>query len=304
MGVYVSGSEATLEGAVVRGTQPQASDQQFGRGINIEPDPLTGAPSTALVTSSLVEQNHEIGVFVGASQGTLEGLVVRGTQPQASDQLRGRGIEILSNQAIGAPATAVVRSSLIEQNHDLGVFVGASQGTLEGLIVRGTLPQASDQLRGRGIQIQQDLATGTPATAIVRSSLVEQNHDAGVTVNASVATLEHLVVRGTLPRVSDGSLGDGVVVASAELPGGVDLLASAIVTTSRIEQNARAGLCNFGAHVALGGSVLSCNAFELNGEMVFGLPHTFENLGGNGCGCPEPTGACAAQSSGLTLPEL
>jgi len=80
------------------------------------------------------------------------------------------------------------------------------------------------------------------------------------------------------------------------------LSASVDVTSSRIEDNARAGVGNFDAHVGLGTSALSCNAFDLDGEMFFGVPFSFADLGGNGCGCPEPAGACVARSSGLAPP--
>jgi len=301
IGVYVSGSEATLEGVVVRNTLPQPSDQKFGWGINTQAS-LAGAPATALVRSSLIEGNHDVGVVVTGSAATLEGVVVRGTLPRASDQMGGRGTFIQASLA-GAPSTALVTSSLAEQNHEFGVFVSGSEATLEGVVVRGTLPRASDQQLGIGIGMEPNPDNGAPSTALVRSSLVEQNHDFGVILNASEATLEGVVVRGTLLRASDGSFGDGVAVASAILPGGVEVLASAVVRANRIEANARAGLVSFGAHVALSDTALSCNAFQLNGEAAGSLPFTFENLGGNGCGCPEPTGACVAQSSGLAPPE-
>ena len=84
---------------MVRTTLPRASDQWFGRGLNIslachgtflECDPNTR--SNAIVSGSLVEQNHDIGVFVGGSDATLEGVVVRATLPQASDGFFGDGM--------------------------------------------------------------------------------------------------------------------------------------------------------------------------------------------------------------------
>ncbi len=75
------------------------------------------------------------------------------------------------------------------------------------------------------------------------------------------------------------------------------------MTTSRVTQSARAGLSSFGAAVTLGASELCCNTIDLNGEVSHDKAFVLEDLGGNGCGCPEATGACKAISSGLAPPE-
>ena len=48
---------------------------------------------------------------------------------------------------------------------------------------------------------------------------------------------------------------------------------------------------------------LVCNAFDLAGEAHNEQPFEFEDIGGNGCGCPEASGACKAISAGLAPPE-
>jgi len=159
-GVLVAGSEATLEGLLVRRTLPWSSAQLFGRGISIElacPNGVCDAAAGAqvLVRDSLVEENHDVGVSIMGSDATLDGVVIRGTQPRASDQRQGWGIAVqLACTAAGcdplARSTALVRSSLVEKNHDLGVLIAASDATFEGVVVRGTLPNAKDQNFGRG----------------------------------------------------------------------------------------------------------------------------------------------------------
>ncbi|RLB56456.1 MAG: hypothetical protein DRI90_18685 [Deltaproteobacteria bacterium] len=296
IGVVVSGSEATLAGLVVRDTQPQQSDQESGRGIHIEPDPDTGGPASAIVTGSLVERSHDVGVLVAGSEATLAGLLVRDTRPQQSNQQGGRGISVQFDPATTAPATVAATGSLVEHSHEIGVVVMGSEATLTGLVVRDTQPQQSDQRSGRGIHIQHDLDTGTPAGATVTASLVEHNYDFGIAVAGAQLTLVGSLVRGTLPQISDGLFGDGVVVVSVLEP------ASAVVTDSRVTESARAGLASFGAAVTLGGSALGCNTIDLNGEVFLGQPFVFEDLGGNGCGCPDATGPCKAISAGLAPP--
>lgn len=302
VGVLVAGSQATLEGVVVRGTLPDASSRRSGRGVGIQQSLITALPASALVARSLIEDNHDLGVFVAGSDLTLEGVVIRRTLPRASDQASGRGVAVQPEWTTGAPATAVVRGSLVEDNHDIGVVVFNADAAFEGIVVRRTAARASDQRFGRGILFELDPTMGALGTAVVKGSLVEDSHEVGVVVNLASATLEGLLVRATLPRASDGFFGDGVAVASAFVQS-TPTAAVAVVTHSRIEKNARAGLGNFGAQVALYGNALSCNAVDLNGESVLGLSPSFDDLGSNGCGCPEATIVCAAKSSGLAPPD-
>ena len=75
---------------------PRASDQGLGRGINIQsciPSEgcTPGVPSAVSIIGSLVEDSHELGLFVGGSEVSIEVTVVRRTWPQQSDQRYGRG---------------------------------------------------------------------------------------------------------------------------------------------------------------------------------------------------------------------
>jgi hypothetical protein len=211
----------------------------------------------------------------------------------------GPGVDVESTLG---PTSVALRGSLVEQNHEFGVFVLGAAATLEGVVARGTLPRASDQLAGVGILIQDAPGTGAPATALVTGSLVEQNHELGVVVASAEATLDGVLIRGTLPRALDGGFGDGLGVA-IHIVQGMPRPATALVSHCRLRDNARAGIGTFGSHVALGQSSLSCNAFDLDGEVNGGIAFSFEDLGENACGCPEPSGACVVQSSGLAPPE-
>jgi len=301
-GIAIAGSQATVEGVVVRDTLPNASNERAGIGIGIKSSAETRAPSFALVRSSLLDHNHEAGAYLIESQGTFEGVVVRRTQPRASDQQYGWGMGIQGDPAAGAPATALVRSSLVEDCHDVGLLVAASDATLEGLVVRRTLPQASDAFFGWGVLIQVEPSGSAPAKAIVRGSFVDQSVETGLGVMGADATVDATIVRATATRAADGAFGDGVTVTSVGF-GDVVVPASATLTHMLVEQHARAGISNFGASVSLGASDSVCNTIHLNGE-IFLTPYTFQNLGGNRCGCPEAIlDACAVQTSGLVPPD-
>jgi hypothetical protein len=120
--------------------------------------------------------------------------------------------------------------------------------------------------------------------------------EAGVFVaGPASAELEACVVRDTAPR-ADGFLGDGLVVWSYGGP------ASVSVNATRIEQSARAAVSSFGGAVALGSSLLVCQAFDVGAEPLDGQPSVLEDRGGVLCGCPEATERCLAKSYALEPP--
>ena len=313
-GISLDGGALTVEATVVRATLPQASDQEFGRGISVQLscyptdvcDPTTR--SSAVVRRSIVEQNRDAGLLVMGSDAVVEATVVRGTQPRASNQLYGRGIAVHPLcDATGvcdprARPQIALSSSLVEDNHDGGVAGAGADVTVEETVVRATSPQASDQKHGRGIDLSVPCANGicdpnAPTFAHVQRTLIEENRDIGLFVSGSDVSVEATVVRQTRARASDGLFGDGVVVFSELAP------ARATVANVRIEASSRTGVANFGAFVSLGTTRIQCAAIALNGESYREQPFVFEDRGDNNCGCPMADSPCKSQSAGLVPPD-
>jgi hypothetical protein len=195
-------------------------------------------------------------------------------------------------------STAEVRSSLIEDNHDIGVQASGSDVTLDSVVVRNTLPRALDALFGRGVEIRLscfDFVCDPDArgNATVRNSLVEATLEHGVLVAGADATFEGVVVRGTVARAADGLLGDGITLFSFTSP------ASGILTNSRIDHSARAGLSSFGGTATLGSTHITCAPFELDGEPWDGQDPALRDPGGNACGCPHADQSCRMVSGSL-----
>jgi hypothetical protein len=342
-GIAAAGSNATVERSVVRNTQLDARGL-VGRGVAVEADPATGAPSMLLVRESLVEQNHEIGIYVEGSEATVEASVVRATEPNAQGLL-GLGVGVQNNLETGAPSTLSVRSSLVEETHDhgiivvgsvatleaslvrnsgkvgvvakaepekgllstlsvraslveqahaLGIFVEGSEATMETSVVRGTQPDA-DGFFGRGVNVQSEPTTGMPATFHMHASLVEQSLEAAVAILDSTATLDACLLRDTAASPGFGA-GHALIVFAK------DDAARATIGATRIHQSALAALAAWGAELAVGNSALTCQAFDLDQESYQGKPASLEDLGGNGCGCPDVIGGCKAVSAGLEPP--
>ena len=96
----------------------------------------------------------------------------------------------------------------------------------------------------------------------------------------------------------DGLFGDGLAVFASAYA------ASAVVTGSRVEGCARAGVSNFGAWLKMGSTTLDCDSIPLDGESsAVGAP-TFVDDGANTCSCSGASAVCQVLSDGLAPPEL
>ncbi len=136
LGVFVEGSHAKIEATVVRSTQPV--NGQFGWGIGVQDNPATGERADVTSAPASSSRTMAVGVFVAGSAAEIEATVVRSTQP-VNEQF-GWGIGIQDDPATGERADVSIRACLVEQNHDMGVFVGGSAAELEAAVVRSTQP--------------------------------------------------------------------------------------------------------------------------------------------------------------------
>ncbi|WP_437501078.1 right-handed parallel beta-helix repeat-containing protein [Sorangium sp. So ce1099] len=293
-GVLVRGSDAVLETSLIRATRPGA-DGEHGGGIVTLNDPDTGERAGVIVRACLVEQNHDGGVLVFGSDAIIEGTVVRTTQPGADGE-HGGGVIARDDPDTGERAGVTVRACLVEQNHELGVLVHGSDAMIEGTVVRATQPLADGE-HGGGIIVMDDLDARERADVTVCACLVEQNHEVGIAVVRSTATIGATVVRTTMARTNN-AFGDGVTVVSG----------TTTIQSTAISDNARAGVANFGSKVTVLDTLLTCNAFELNGEEYGGDRASFDGSSGWQCtpedveSCTETDGKCSVISAGLEPP--
>ncbi|MDC0685487.1 right-handed parallel beta-helix repeat-containing protein [Sorangium atrum] len=293
--VYISGSDATIESTVVRATQPSA-DGTGGWGISVQDDPDTGERAGMTVRACVVEQNHDVGVIVFGADATIESTVVRATQPSAADGLEGRGIDVHSGVGTDKRASVTVRACLVEQNHVVGVLVSGSDATIESTVVRATQPRA-DGTRGGGIGVQDSRGAGERARVSVRACLIEQNREVGVFVYGSDVTIDATIVRTTKAR-DNNTFGDGIMIENG----------TASIQNSTIANNARAGVANFGSEVTILGTILACNAVDLNGETDDGSGASFDGSSGWQCtrpgteDCAETDDRCDVETANLEPP--
>jgi len=168
-GLVASGSALTLVGSVVRDVAMN-DHGELGVGVGARPGTKTGARSTLLVRGSVVEQAHDVGIFVGGSDATIEQSVVRGTQTNDAG-IYGRGILVQVDPPSGQRAIASLTGCLVEDNHETGIAVVASDATIEATLVRGTLANGTGHL-GDGIALVSE--TG-PASATIVGTRIESS---------------------------------------------------------------------------------------------------------------------------------
>jgi hypothetical protein len=315
-GMFVMGSDVSVDATVVRGTLPSAATLTFGQGINIQMACVgTGASqlcdpaarSVGTVSRSVVEQNHNVGLLLYASDVEVNASVVRDTLPRAADQGAGRGIGAEAACVVtstgpqcdpAAAANMTLRQSLIDANHDIGVYSMGSSATLDASVVRATLGRgASIQIACLGTPTGLQCEPNARSTGSIARSLIDDNSDIGVFVIGSDATFANSVVRATAVRASDGLFGDGVAVLKFWAP------ASATIVDSVIIDSARAGVSSFGGFVSFADSRILCAAFSLVGEPRAGSEAEVDNGGNNLCGCPNADSDCKLVSAGLAPPE-
>jgi len=322
-GLLVSGSDATVEATVVRRTLPSPSDQMLGVGVSVQVSCVTTptgqkcdltTASSAAFFGSLIEQNYEVGLLVMGSHARMDRSVVRATLPRAADQESGRGINVRAPCYLtdfgqqcdtSARSTFTLFRSLVEDNHKVGVYAAGADVTVDGSVIRATLPITTQQTFGRGMEAVAsctDPALVFPCLDAERSlatifgTLIEQNNEVGLGIIESDATVTATVVRAT-SNVAN-RYGDGVQVV-----GGGTGPALATIDNVWIDGSARAGLASYGGSVAVSNTQITCAAFELEGGAYLGNDDSLVDHGGNRCGCPAADGNCTTSHSDLEAPD-
>lgn len=300
LGIRNHNSNLTVEASVIRATQP--SSNGHGWGIYTYGDSLDGRYS-ATIKATTIEKNRELAMLVEGTDADIDSCIIDTTIPNL-DGFFGRGISVQStlggdpsnvnirtsiirnNRESGLfveASNATIHGSLLSKNHEIGLFVVGSNATINASIVRGTEPNAFG-LNGRGINIQ-GREGGGPSKVAIWDSLSEENYEIGLFVSSSDVKVESSTIRGTKTNAS-GQFGDGISIAS------VGNSANVTLTDVRVEDSKRASISNFGGTVDMFSSTLQCSAFDITSQYFNGYMAAFFDKGNNHCGCPDATGVC------------
>lgn len=215
-----SGAMADVSRLLIDGTRSLETSGEQGGGAQVQ----LGAKLT--LQQGRMTANHLLGLLVQGAGASVQatGLIVDGTQGRELDGAAGYGVVVEGGGRL------TLHDSRLSGNRAVGLFaIGlGSEVSATQLVVDGTRHQASDQILGRGIVVQDKAHLSLVDTRI------SGNRDLGLAVGeAASAQATRLVVDGTMSLKADGSSGRGVGVG---LGGHLDL------QDARLSGNRGAGL--------------------------------------------------------------
>jgi hypothetical protein len=182
-----------------------APNGEYGTGLSAE------SAVAVTITDSAFYQNRAEGVFAyGAGTSiTMSDVLVDTTVAEDSDQLYGEAAVVADGATMNLSAVALVAGTVT------GV-VAEGTGTVftaTGILVEGTLPQATDMTQGQGV------TAANGAALSLLSSVVMNNENVGVFAYGPFTKLDLSgnLIAGTKCQASDGTHGDGVDVQGSAI---------------------------------------------------------------------------------------
>lgn len=293
LGMFLGGTSATIEATLIRDTWPSEVDGTYGRALEIQDNAATGARPNVLLRGVVIERAHQEGVIMVGSDLTIEDTVIRDVASSAASGLWGRGLSVEPHPGATTPCSLILRRSVVERTQEQGIYVGFGTAVLESVMVRDTLPRASDLRFGRGMEVHDSLEG--PASLDMRDCAIERTIELGILAGSN-AHIERTRVIDVAVGTVEGLFGDGI--------DGLALLNGAAVTIvdCYVARAARVGIGAFGATMQLGSTALECNAIDLNAQDRPNWSVSFSDLGGNVCGCDGTENDCLLMRAELQAP--
>ncbi|WP_437505424.1 hypothetical protein [Sorangium sp. So ce1099] len=119
-GIAVFGADAALDSTVVRDTRPLPSNQEVGRGVNVQSLPDRGERGSARLRNVLIERNSDSGLYLNDSDAAVESTTIADTLGRTLDGRNGWGIIAYNNET--GQANVLVRDSVIERSAAAGIY--------------------------------------------------------------------------------------------------------------------------------------------------------------------------------------
>jgi hypothetical protein len=182
LGIEVVGSDAVVEGTLIRDIHSNPFSGAFGRGISVDTDVITLERSSTMLTNCSVERVQEFGVAVLGSDVDIDSLVIRDVAPSDQDQF-GAGILVQTAIETGQTSSGDLRWSLIDDVYAAGLLVGGADASAEGVVVRNVKPMMGPQDFGDAVVTAIGTYYGTElalSDVVLRDMIIEGNARAGV----------------------------------------------------------------------------------------------------------------------------
>jgi hypothetical protein len=293
LGLFVVGSDATVEGSVISNTRP--ATRSDGEGVTAQVHLATGERADVQILRSAIVDNHVAGVMTFGSLLRLEATAVSGTLPKAdpgsgSVVISGRGLNIQHDVTGDRSMVEIVRSALM-QNSNISIYAAGSDIVVADTLLGGS--PSGGEASIPGITLQPGEPPNTVTTAAIRGTLIEHTLELGILMWASELTMEDSCIRDVAPN-DVGEFGDGIVV--------LDAPSQLTLNRSTIEAGGRAAVSVFGGSAALAGSQLWCFPIDIAVQDLPAAVARLTDAGDNRCGCGDQTRECRASYAELEAP--
>jgi hypothetical protein len=261
-GMLVAGVSLQVERSVVRGVTPSLQ-VATSSAVQLTSSGVTGAPVAASITTSVIEANTGVGVFVQGGAVTIEATALR--DHQVSSNGTGGGVVGLFDEAFLVPTEVDVTGSTVERATKVGLGVAGAVMSVTHTAVRGTAMSASGT-EGFGLSVQGWAGAGLGGQVTAVQSSFEDNHVSGVLVSGGDAVVEGIRVVGTQPA-STLAHGRGMTVQESIVSG---LPSKAEVRYSQLVDNLEAGMAVTSAE-AIVDRTLVASTHAINGRLGDGI---------------------------------
>ena len=199
-----AGTSGQFSRVSVQGTKAAGGSSEHGPAL------LASAGAQLQVTHGRFSNSQGVGVLSSGagSQVRLLNCIVEGTTASKS-QGSGDGLRAEDGGLVQ------IKACLIQGNRTRGILVSGPGAKLvaERVVIRDTLPRASDLKGGYGLWVEDG------GSAAVTGGRIQSNRTAGVGVagQGSSATLQSVEVLATLPSAKDATAGYGVLAAEGAM---------------------------------------------------------------------------------------
>ncbi len=249
-----------------------------------------------LEVRDLVLQGFDAGILATVDEAGRGGITT--VRDVVVDQ-SGRGIVALGSGTLIVEDTDILAPAW----HGISASDGLSQLFLKDMKILGPgcagvyVENVEESVVTANVSVIGATCVGIVAietSGLILDSILLSNRYAGIVLfQAPVFLIRDNIIQNTLPVGTSNIAGDAIALF---LSPDVD------VESNLTFQSARAGLAAYGSSVTIEDNTMLCSAFDIDNEIWDGVPTTFDDQGGNECGCDGPLGDCEAVSSQILPP--
>jgi hypothetical protein len=214
VGIAAFGADLNLAATIIRRTESQENDGQFGYGVLAQCDERQVC-STIFVERCRLDENMGLGILLYGASGAVQSTDIRDTLPLQIDSRLGAGISARCDPALGVCGSFVVTGSRIRSSRESGIIVYGVDTVMESVSVSDTRPTVEGEHRddyGQGIYALCDDTVGNCPGLQVTNCRVSASTSAGLALIGASGFIEASLVESVAPRPLDDGFGYGVQV--------------------------------------------------------------------------------------------